>query len=90
MSDPMTTAAHNLATTLAQNDAAQQLGLNVDENYMALVDDALDGVIAIAAAQVQDLGPEATREWLGWQFVRDADRSAGLLAAAVVRLAGAR
>lgn len=90
MTDPLTTAVRNLATTLAQADAVEQLGLQVDERYMSIVDDALNGIVQIAAAQVGDLGPEYTREWLARQFVNEPDRSAGLLAAAVVRLAGAR
>lgn len=90
MTDPLTTAVRNLATTIAQNDAIQALGLQIDENYMNIVDGVLDDLLPLVAQWVDDLGPEGARESLARQFVHDADRSAGLLAAALVRLAGAR
>lgn len=90
MTDPFTTAVNSLATTIAQHDAAQQLGLRVDDRYQEAVADALTGLVEIAANLADTLGPEYARERLAREFVIEPDRTAGLLAAALIRLADVR
>ncbi len=91
MSDPLTTAVRNLATTMAQNDAAEALGLHVDEQYQAQVDRSLDDLIPFVDLFTETLGAvEYARERLAQMFAAEPDKSAALLAAALVRLAGAR
>ncbi len=89
MTDPLTTAVRNLATTLAQNEAAQHLCLHVDEQYQAAIDDGLNHLISAAAQMADTIGPEYARERLSLEFAAQPEKTAALLAAALVRLAGA-